>query len=179
MAALAGALLLFVLPVSWRARQFTLSWEQAARIDWGIILLFGGGLAMGELAFSTGLAGALGDALMAWLPGRGALALTVVFTGVAVVMSEAASNTASANIVVPIAIATAHASGIDPLQPALGATLGASLGFMLPISTPPNAIVYSSGHVPITVMIRYGFALDLAGFVLTVLVLQLASGWLF
>jgi sodium-dependent dicarboxylate transporter 2/3/5 len=179
MAALVGAVLLFVLPVNWRARQFTLNWEQAARIDWGIILLFGGGLAVGELAFSTGLAGALGDKLVAWLPGRGALALTVVFTAAAVVMSEAASNTASANIVVPIAIATARASGIDPLEPALGATLGASLGFMLPISTPPNAIVYSSGHVPITAMMWYGFALDVAGFVLTVLVLQVASGWLF
>jgi sodium-dependent dicarboxylate transporter 2/3/5 len=178
-AALVGATLLFVLPVSWRARRFTLTWEEAARIDWGIILLFGGGLAMGELAFSTGLAAALGDALMAWLPGRGPLALTIVFTGVAIVMSEAASNTASANIVVPIAIAAARASGVDPLEPAMGATLGASLGFMLPISTPPNAIVYSSGYVPITAMMRYGVALDVAGFVLTVVLLHLTVGWLF
>lgn len=178
-AALVGAILLFVLPISWRARRFTLTWEEAVRIDWGIILLFGGGLAMGELAFATGLAGALGDAMMVWLPGQSALALTVVFTGLAIVMSEAASNTASANIIVPIAIATARASGVDPLEPALGGTLGASLGFMLPISTPPNAIVYSSGHVPITAMMRYGVALDLAGFVLTVLLLHLTVGWLF
>jgi sodium-dependent dicarboxylate transporter 2/3/5 len=178
-AALVGAMLLFVLPLDWRARRFTLTWEQAVRIDWGIVLLFGGGLAMGELAFTTGLAEAVGEALMHWLPGRGALVLTVVFTGVAVLTSEAASNTASANIVVPIAIATAKASGVDPIEPALGATLGASLGFMLPISTPPNAIVYSSGHVPITAMVRYGVGLDIAGFVLTVVVVAMTAGWLF
>jgi sodium-dependent dicarboxylate transporter 2/3/5 len=178
-AALVGAVLLFVLPVNWRRRRFTLTWEEAVRIDWGIVLLFGGGLAMGELAFSTGLAGALGDMLTASLPGRGPLALTVAFTAAAVVMSEAASNTASANIVVPIAIAAATASGVDPVPPALGATLGASLGFMMPISTPPNAIVYSSGYVPITAMIRYGVVLDVAGFLLILLVLAMSSGWLF
>jgi sodium-dependent dicarboxylate transporter 2/3/5 len=178
-AALVGAVLLFLLPVNWRARRFTISWEEAVRIDWGIVLLFGGGLAMGELAFSTGLAKAMGEALMSWLPGRGEVALIVVFTAVAIVMSEAASNTASANIVVPIAIAAAVASGLDPLAPALGATLGASLGFMMPISTPPNAIVYSSGYVPITAMMRYGVVLDVAGFVLIVGLLTAGAGWLF
>lgn len=178
-AALVGAVLLFLLPLNWRARRFTLTWEEAVRIDWGIVLLFGGGLAMGELAFSSGLARAMGEALMAWLPGRGLLALTIAFTAVAIVMSEAASNTASANIVVPIAIAAAFASGLDPTVPALGATLGSSLGFMMPISTPPNAIVYSSGYIPITAMMRYGLALDVAGFVLIVTLLNFGAGWLF
>ncbi len=177
-AAMVGAILLFLLPVSWRARRFTLTWEQAARIDWGIILLFGGGLAMGELAFSTGLAEALGHGITRWLPTKSPAALTVLFTAVAIVMSEAASNTASANMVVPIAIAVAQAAGVSPVEPALGATLGASMGFMMPISTPPNAIVYSSGHVPITSMMRHGVVLDVAGFVLIVL-LVLGLGWMF
>ena len=167
-AAMVGAILLFVLPTNWRARRFTLAWDQAVKIDWGIILLFGGGLAMGELAFSTGLAEAMGRGITSWLPGESALSLTVIFTAVAIVMSEAASNTASANMIVPVAIAVSQAAGVDPLQPALGATLGASMGFMMPISTPPNAIVYSSGHVPITQMMRHGIALDLAGFVVIV-----------
>jgi sodium-dependent dicarboxylate transporter 2/3/5 len=167
-AALTGAVLLFVLPVNWRARRFTLTWEEAVRIDWGIVLLFGGGLAMGELAFSTGLAEALGRGITSWLPAQTAFALTVLFTGVAIVMSEAASNTASANMIVPVAIAVAQAAGVDPLQPALGATLGASMGFMMPISTPPNAIVYSSGYVPIGTMMKHGLALDVAGFVVIV-----------
>jgi sodium-dependent dicarboxylate transporter 2/3/5 len=167
-AAMTGAILLFVLPVRWRARQFTLKWEEAVRIDWGIILLFGGGLAMGELAFSTGLAESMGRGITSVLPVHSEAALTILFTAVAIVMSEAASNTASANMIVPIAIAVSQASGISPIQPALGATLGASMGFMMPISTPPNAIVYSSGHVPITAMMRHGMVLDVVGFVVIV-----------
>jgi solute carrier family 13 (sodium-dependent dicarboxylate transporter), member 2/3/5 len=175
-AAICGAILLFILPIAWRARRFTLTWEEAVRIDWGIILLFGGGLSMGELAFSTGLAEAMGRGITSWLPSQSELALTVLFTAVAIVMSEAASNTASANMIVPIAIAVAQAAGVDPLQPALAATLGASMGFMMPISTPPNAIVYSSGHVPITAMMRHGVALDVAGFVVIVVLVQVLGG---
>ena len=170
-AAMTGAILLFLLPLNWRARQFTLKWEEAVRIDWGIILLFGGGLAMGELAFSTGLAESMGRGITSWLPSQSETALTILFTAVAIVMSEAASNTASANMIVPIAIAVAQAAGVDPVQPALGATLGASMGFMMPISTPPNAIVYSSGHVPITAMMRHGVVLDVVGFFVIVGVL--------
>jgi sodium-dependent dicarboxylate transporter 2/3/5 len=110
----------------------------------------------------------MGRGITSILPVQSEAALTILFTAVAIVMSEAASNTASANMIVPIAIAVSQAAGIDPLQPALGATLGASMGFMMPISTPPNAIVYSSGHVPITAMIRHGFMLDIAGFVVIV-----------
>ena len=172
-AAIAGAILLFVLPVAWRARRFTLSWEQAVRIDWGVILLFGGGLAMGELAFSTGLAEAMGRGITSWLPTHSETSLTLLFTAVAIVMSEAASNTASANMIVPIAIAVAKAAGVSPLEPALGATLGASMGFMMPISTPPNAIVYSSGHVPITMMMRHGIVLDVVGYVVIVTLVML------
>ena len=168
--AMIGAILLFLLPVNWRQRRFTLAWDDAARIDWGIILLFGGGLAMGELAFSTGLAETMGREISAWLPVQTTLSLTVLFTAVAIVMSETASNTASANMIVPVAIAVAKAAGVSPLEPALGATLGASMGFMMPISTPPNAIVYSSGYVPITAMMKHGVALDAAGFLVIVLI---------
>ena len=167
-AALIGAMLLFLLPVSWKARRFTLSWEEAARIDWGIILLFGGGLAMGQLAESTGLSTALGRWVATQFPGVGEVGMTMVFTGVAIVMSEAASNTAAANIVVPMSIAVSQAAGISPLGPGLGATFGASMGFMMPISTPPNAIVYSSGYIPIGTMMRHGIVLDIVGYVIIV-----------
>jgi sodium-dependent dicarboxylate transporter 2/3/5 len=167
-AAMIGALLLFVLPVDWRARRFTLSWDEAVRIDWGIVLLYGGGLAMGQLAFSTGLAKALGEGLTAWLPSHTTFALTALFTAAAIVLSEATSNTASANMIVPIVIAVSIAAGVRPIEPALGATLGASMGFMMPISTAPNAIVYSSGHIPITAMMKYGLVLDAAAFVFIV-----------
>jgi len=169
-AALLGAMLLFVLPINWRQRQFTITWDEAVRIDWGIILLFGGGLTMGKLADSTGLAGALGQWVSGTFPGLETAGLTIVFTALGIVLSEAASNTAAANVVVPMAIAVARAAGVSPLEPALGATFGASMGFMMPISTPPNAIVYSSGYIPISKMIRYGIVLDVIGFVVIVAV---------
>jgi sodium-dependent dicarboxylate transporter 2/3/5 len=167
-AAMIGALTLFLLPVDSSRRTFTVSWEQATQIDWGIILLFGGGLAMGALAESTGLSAAFGRWVAGQFPGVGVVGLTCVFTAVAIVMSEAASNTAAATVVVPTAIAVARAAGISPLEPALAATLGASMGFMMPISTPPNAIVYSSGHIPIGTMMRHGIVLDVVGFFIIV-----------
>lgn len=178
-AAMVGALLLFVLPVSWKARRFTLTWDEAVRIDWGIILLYGGGLALGDLAFQTGLARAVGEGMTSLLPSTSAFALVVVFTGLSIVLSEMTSNTASANMIVPVAIAVAQSAGVNPLMPALGATLGASLGFMMPISTAPNAIVYSSGYVPITQMMKYGVALDLVGFIVIVALVTLLGPVLF
>jgi solute carrier family 13 (sodium-dependent dicarboxylate transporter), member 2/3/5 len=167
-AAMLGATLLFLLPVNWTKRQFTLTWDQAARIEWGIVLLYGGGLALGDLAFQTGLAKAMGEGLTSWTPVPTTFSLTVLFTAVALILSETTSNTASANMIVPVAIAVSRAAGVDPLAPALAATLGASMGFMMPISTPPNAIVYGSGLVPLTAMMRFGVLLDVAGFVVIV-----------
>jgi sodium-dependent dicarboxylate transporter 2/3/5 len=178
-AAMLGALLLFLLPLDWRDRRFTLTWSEAVQIDWGIVLLYGGGLAMGQLAFSTGLASAIGEGLAGWLPSHTPLTLTALFTATAIVLSETTSNTASANMIIPIVIAVSTAAGVRPIEPALGATLGASMGFMMPISTAPNAIVYSSGYVPITRMMRYGFALDIVAFVLIVTLVMLLGPILF
>jgi sodium-dependent dicarboxylate transporter 2/3/5 len=178
-AAMVGAFMLFVLPIDWRSRRFTITWDQAVRIDWGIVLLYGGGLALGALAFSTGLAAAMGRLITAWLPSHSSLTLTVLFTASAILVSEATSNTASANMVVPIAIAVAQAAGVRPIEPALGATLGSSMGFMMPISTAPNAIVYSSGFIPITAMMRYGVALDVLAFVLIVAIVTVLGPVLF
>jgi solute carrier family 13 (sodium-dependent dicarboxylate transporter), member 2/3/5 len=178
-AAMLGAILLFVLPVDWSARRFTLAWDQASRIDWGIVLLYGGGLSLGSLMFSTGLAKAFGEAVTAWYPSPTTFSLTVAFTGIAILLSETTSNTTSANMLVPIAIAVSQAAGVDPLAPALAATLGASMGFMMPISTPPNAIAYGSGLIPLTAMMRFGIALDLVGFVVIVTAVNLLVPILF
>jgi solute carrier family 13 (sodium-dependent dicarboxylate transporter), member 2/3/5 len=167
-AAMVGAILLFLLPVDWRSRRFTLTWGEAVRIDWGVILLYGGGLALGELVFSSGLAEAVGRGLIAWLPSHTSFTLTVMFAAFAILSSEVTSNTASATLIVPIAIAVSQAAGIRPIEPALAATFGSSMGFVLPVSTAPNALVYSSGYVPITSMMRHGLALDLAAFLVIV-----------
>jgi len=169
--ALLGAGLLFVLPTDLRKHEFTLPWAEAVRIDWWIVFLYGGGIALGTLAFKTGLAAAMGRGLTDLLGVRSAFGLLALSTAMAAVLSETTSNTASANMVVPVVIAFARSAGIDPVLPAVGATMGASLGFMLPVSTPCNAIVYGSGRIPLTAMMRYGFALDIAGVVVIVLVL--------
>ncbi|MEO5657167.1 MAG: DASS family sodium-coupled anion symporter [Nitrospiria bacterium] len=162
--ALLAAGLLFVLPVDWRSRRFTLSWQEAERIDWGTILLFGSGLALGDLMFKTGLSEAIGRGASAWLQADSLWAITGLAIALGILLSELTSNTASATMVIPVAIAIAEGAGVSALPPALGACLGSSFGFMLPVSTPPNAIVYGSGLVPIGQMIRAGILLDIAGF---------------
>lgn len=171
-AALIGAALLFVLPGTGGP---AITWREATEIDWGVVLLYGGGFALGVLSFQTGLAEAMGRGLTGLLPVHGELGLLVASVVLAVVLSETTSNTASANMVVPVVIAIARAAGMDPLEPALGATFGASLGFMLPVSTPCNAIVYGSGYVPLDRMIRWGLALDVAGVVVIIALVRVLS----
>jgi solute carrier family 13 (sodium-dependent dicarboxylate transporter), member 2/3/5 len=169
-AALLGAMLLFVLRGD---KGPAISWKEAVQIDWGVVLLYGGGFALGVLSFQTGLAEAIGRGVTGLLPIEGSSGLLVVSVVVAVLLSETTSNTASANMIVPVVISVARAARLDPLEPALGATLAASLGFMLPVSTPCNAIVYGSGLIPLGRMIRYGLALDLAGIVVVVALVKL------
>jgi sodium-dependent dicarboxylate transporter 2/3/5 len=171
-AALLGAMLLFILPGN-QGRAIT--WPDAMQIDWGVVLLYGGGFALGVLSFQTGLAEAMGRGLTGLLPIEGSLGLLVASVVVAVILSETTSNTAAANMVVPVVISVARAAGLDPFEPALGATMAASLGFMLPVSTPCNAIVYGSGLIPLGQMIRHGLALDLAGIVVIVTLVRALS----
>ena len=163
-AALIASSLLFILPVNLWKGEWTFQWRDAARIDWGTILLFGGGLALGDLMFKTGLSEAIGKGAVGLFPVETVWGVTAVAILVGIVMSELTSNTASASMAVPVMIAIAQSAGVSPLPPALGACLGASFGFMLPVSTPPNAIVYGSGLVPITRMLRAGIVFDTLGF---------------
>ena len=161
--AVVAALLLFVLPVRLREGEFTLTWAEAVKIDWGTILLFGGGLTLGTLMFETGVARAMGEAFAAQLGTSSLWGFTFTAIAIGIVMSETTSNTAAANMVIPVVIAIAQASGINPIPPALGAVFGASFGFMLPVSTPPNAIVYGSGLIPLPKMMRAGIIFDVLG----------------
>lgn len=161
--ALLAACLLFFLPGEKGER--ALNWEEASKIDWGIILLFGGGLSLGALMFSTGVAKSMGEfAAGLFGPGAGLWALTGLAIAVGIVLSETTSNTSSATMLCPVVIALADAMGVSPVAPTLGACLGASMGFMLPVSTPPNAIVYGSGLVPLPAMLRAGIIFDILGF---------------
>jgi len=166
--AVLGASLLFILPTNWKERRATLTWSDAARIDWGTIILFGTGIIFGSLLASTGLAETIGTAASRNLPVTNVLAITAFSTVLAILISETTSNTASAAVVVPIVIPLCTAIGVDPFVPALAATFAASFGFMLPVSTPQNAIVYGSGTVPIIRMIRTGLVFDIVGALLII-----------
>jgi solute carrier family 13 (sodium-dependent dicarboxylate transporter), member 2/3/5 len=173
--ALFGAGLLFVLPTDVRRLEFTLPWSEAVKIDWWIVFLYGGGIALGTLAFKTGLAEAVGRGLTSLLGVQSAFGLMAMSTVLATVLSETTSNTASANMVVPVVIAFARAAGIDPTLPAIAATMGASLGFVLPVSTPCNAMVYGTGKIPLTTMMRHGIVLDVVGILVIIAVVGLAG----
>jgi sodium-dependent dicarboxylate transporter 2/3/5 len=160
--ALLCATLLFAAPVSWRRRQFALTWREGERVNWGILMLFGGGLSLGTLASATGLVEWAGEGVvssgLATSPGG----LMLVAIVAATTLSEFASNTASATLLIPVVIATAGQVGFDPVAPAVAAALATSCAFVFPVSTPPNAIVFGTGRVPLTRMMRTGVLLDVA-----------------
>jgi sodium-dependent dicarboxylate transporter 2/3/5 len=160
--ALACALLLFIVPTNVRRWEFPLIWADARSISFGILFLFGGGLALGKGLFASGAAQWLAQSL----PLSGGLhpiVLILIVAAIASFLSEIASNTAVANMMIPILIAVASAIGVAPYLLIVPATLACSNAFMLPISTPPNAIVYGSGKLEMGDMIRAGFWLHLIG----------------
>ena len=162
---LLGGLLLFMRP-SGAGKARILDAGVLTRLDWSTLMLFGGGLTLGSLMFETGLARWLGGIIFQAIPIQGTYGVVLAATLVAVIVSEMTSNTASAAVVVPVVLAIAQVAGIDPVKPALAATVGCSFGFMLPVSTPPNALVYGTGRVPVGEMIRQGVLLDVIGVVL-------------
>jgi sodium-dependent dicarboxylate transporter 2/3/5 len=158
--------LLFLLPLNFRQGKFTLTWKEAANIHWGTILLFGGGIAFGELMVETELAKAIGQGMVGMFGIQSVWGLTGVAILTALVLTELASNTAAASMIVPVLIAIAHTANFSPVPPVLGACMAASLAFVLPVSTPPNAIVYGTGKIPILRMVQAGLLLDAIGGVL-------------
>lgn len=180
-AAMAGALLLFFLPVNWKKREFTLDWKDAVQgVEWGTLILFGGGLAMGGMMYTTGLSKWVGDCIVGWMGGEPSeLVMVAIFCVMALLLSELTSHTAATNMIGPLGITAAVSAGFSPIPVAVGIALSASLGFMLPVSTPPNAIVYASGYVPITKMIKTGVFIDFIGiFCVTIPIVLYLVTWI-
>lgn len=165
-AAIIGACLLFLLPIDLSRGRFTLSLKEAFRIDWGTLILFGGGLSLGFQIFETGLADAIGRFFIS--PGTTASLSLITFLTItfSVFLTEVTSNTASANMIIPIIIAISHTASVNPLPPVLGCAIACSFAFMLPVATPPNAIIYGAGLVRLPVMIKYGFWMNIAGIII-------------
>ncbi|MBX3274010.1 MAG: SLC13/DASS family transporter [Sandaracinaceae bacterium] len=157
--ALVAASVLFFVPRGEGAER-VLSWRQAAGIDWGVILLFGGGIALGTQLVETGLAAAISRGFVAMSGIASLWTLTFVACAFTIFFTEVCSNTASANMLVPLVIGIATELDVSPVPPALAVGLAASCAFMLPIATGPNAIAFSTGRVTQLEMMRTGLALN-------------------
>lgn len=163
--AVIAGLALFVLPDG--SGRPLLVWHEADRAPWGVIMMFGGGLALAAGMQASGLAEWLGTALLP-LASVPLVLVALAIVGMVVLITEFASNVATASAIMPVVAALAVALGADPMLLAMPAALAASWGFMLPAGTGPNAIAWSTGHIRIQRMVGAGFLLDLAGIVLIV-----------
>ena len=166
--AMLGALALFVIPSDISKREFLLDWNTAVKIPWDIIILFGGGFALAEGFASSGLTEWLANQLTL-LQGANIIVLLATIIILVIFLTEVTSNTATASLLLPVMGALAIAMSIHPLMTMVAVALSASFAFMLPVATPPNAIVFASRSVTIPQMARAGFALNLVGVLLITL----------
>lgn len=177
--ALLAPVILYLLPVDLRRREFTLKPEDFSRIDWGTLMLFGSGLALGDLMVRSGLVNHFADGVLAQLGSVDVWWITAAAIVGGIVLSEFTSNAAAATALIPVVMAVSRQAGVDPIPPLMGVTFAASFGSALPVSTPPNAIVYGSGLIPSRRMIAAGVGFDVVCCVVIWLVLRaaFALGW--
>ncbi len=166
--AITAALLLFAIPVDARRRTFLLDWRDAARLPWGVLILLGGGLALAAAFGANGVDRYIGAGFAA-LAGLPVLAVVAIVSASVVFTTEFGSNTAVVNIFLPIVAAAALDLGVHPYVLIFPTALAASYAFMMPMGTPPNALVFASGHLHVADMAKAGFLLNL----LSILVITL------
>lgn len=156
-----GCIVLFILPVDLSKRKFVLDWSDSKYVDWGTLLLFGGGIALSDALFKTGLANVMASEFIKIFSHPSPLLLILVVVIFMELLTEVTSNTAVTSMMVPILISISSGVNINPTFLVLLATFGASMAFMLPVATPPNALVYGSRYVKLLDMLRAGFVLDM------------------
>ncbi len=172
--AIFSALILFATPVNLKEKSFLLDWEWAKKIPWGILLLFGGGIALAAGFQTTGLAAWIGQNLNLFsnVPLLVMITLTCFML---TFLTEVTSNTAIATIFMPILAATSLAIGVHPFLLMIPAALSASCAFMLPVATPPNAIIFASGYVTMPQMAKNGLLLNFIGIMIVTLITYLIA----
>ncbi|HJJ47767.1 MAG TPA: DASS family sodium-coupled anion symporter [Methanocorpusculum sp.] len=163
------AILLFVIPVSWKNQEYTLNWQWAVRVPWGILLLFGGGMSVSAAFKASGLSQAIGEAFAGVNVPVVLLVLLLAF--VVMILTEFTSNTAVANIMLPVMAGVSVGLGINPMILMLTVAVASSLAFMLPVATPPNAVAYGTEYVEMKDMLTAGWFLNLIGILLFTLFL--------
>jgi len=173
-----AALLLFILPVPGSRNERLLEWKDVTNIRWDVLILFGGGLALAHATEVSGLAQSIGSifSIIDFLP---VTIIIVVAMVVMVLFGELASNTAMAAVFLPVAGAAALAMGIPPLDLVIPVGLAASLGFMLPVATPPNAIAFGSGEITSGQLLKAGALLDIIGIVVVSCIAMLLGPMVF
>jgi sodium-dependent dicarboxylate transporter 2/3/5 len=176
---LIAGVLCFLLPVELRGPKFLLDWRDAGFVDWGTLILFGGGIALSDAMFKSGLAGLIATSFVGAVGSPSTLTLVIALVFMGAFLTEITSNTAVTGMLVPIVISVALTTGTDPVTLVVATAIAASMAFMLPVATPPNALVYGTGYVTIRQMIRNGFALEMLGWLMTVAVLTVFGGWVF
>ena len=159
------ALSLFFIPVDRKEGTRVLNWEWASRIPWDVLILLGGGFALAAAFRTTGLSGWFAQSLSG-LDGLPPVAMVVVVCAMMTLLTELTSNTATAAVMLPILAATAVKIGVHPCVLMVPATLSASCAFMLPVATPPNAIMFGSGCLDIPTMAKTGIVVNLLGLIL-------------
>ena len=173
---MAGVILLFVLPSSSKEDRI-LDWKTAEQIPWGVLILFGGGLALAEGFKVTGLAEWLGQSFTL-IEGVGFFVLLLFVVAAVNFLTEVTSNVATASMILPILASVAIKLDLHPFGLMIGATIAASCAFMLPIATPPNAIVFGSGYLRMNDMVKAGFWLNIISIILVTLMVYFILPWL-
>lgn len=169
MIAVAGALALFISPSGMKEKDSQLLvWEDTTKMAWGILLLFGGGIALASALESVGLIEALGK-WVADFSGGGGIMLVILITVISIFISEVMSNIAQVIVFAPVVAGISDALGMNPLLLGLPMTLAASCASMMPMGTPPNAIVFASGHIRLKQMVVTGFVMNIVSIILIVL----------
>ncbi len=169
--AMAGGVLLFIIPVNLRQREFLLDWNTAVKIPWDILVLFGGGFALAQGFNDSGLTNYLAHQLSA-LEGSSLFIIILSVTAMVIFLTEITSNTATASLTLPVMGALAVTMQIHPFALMIPVAIAASFAFMLPVATPPNAIVFGSRYVNMPQMVRAGLWLNLIGMIIITLIVM-------
>jgi len=177
--ALIGVLFLLLLPSSGKngEKGRILDWNTAEKIPWGVLILFGGGLALAQGFKETGLADWIGQRLTL-IEGVGFFMLLLIIIAAVNFLTEVTSNVATASMLLPILASVAIKLDLHPLGIMVGATLAASCAFMLPVATPPNAVVFGSGYLKIKDMVKAGLWLNILSIILLTLMVYFILPWL-
>lgn len=169
MIAVLGTIVLFVLPVSWKKGEFILHWNDTKNLPWGILLLFGGGLALASAMEKTGLiqliAGSVGEQ-----KGLDIFWITLLLSFTILMLTEVMSNVALVTVMIPVVAGIAISLGENPLLLTIPITIASSCAFMLPMATPPNAIVFASGNIEVNQMIKAGIYLNILSVIVIMLI---------